>query len=167
MNTRSEQVDVAASARWQLQLAWWFLLGFLSLGILLEALHGLKVGWYVDVSNATRRHMWTLAHAHGTLLALIQMAFALSLRRLPDPGAVRIGFASRCLVGATILLPGGFLLGGLFIYAGDPGLGILLVPLGAALLFASVFLMARGLAADPRAASGDAQTSAAGSSSQP
>ena len=167
MNVRSEDVEVAAIARRHLQLAWWFLLGFLSLGVLLEALHGLKVGWYVDVSNSTRRHMWTLAHAHGTLLALIQMAFALSLRLLPDPGAVPIGFVSRCLIGATILLPGGFLLGGLFIYAGDPGLGILLVPPGAALLFASVFLMARGMAASPGPGSEETQASAVGSSSQP
>ena len=40
--------------------------------------------------------------------------------------------------GWTLLL--GFFLGGLFVHAGDPGLGILLVPVGAALLFAAVWL---------------------------
>jgi len=47
---------------------WWGLLVFLSLGIILEALHGFKVGAYLDVGNETRRLMWTLAHAHGTML---------------------------------------------------------------------------------------------------
>ena len=41
------------------------------------------------------------------------------------------------------MLPGGFFLGGLVIYAGDPGIGILLVPVGAVLLLAAVFLIAR------------------------
>ena len=44
---------------------------------------------------------------------------------------------------ASILMPAGFFLGGLFIYSGDPGLGILLVPVGGALLLAAVFLVAK------------------------
>ena len=48
--------------------------------------------------------------------------------------------ASPSLLGATVLLPGGFFLGGLFIYSGDPGFGALLIPVGAALLIASVGL---------------------------
>ena len=42
-------------------------------------------------------------------------------------------------VGA-ILLPGGFLLGGLHIYDGDPGLGIVLAPIGALAFVASMAL---------------------------
>jgi len=37
-------------------------------------------------------------------------------------------------------MPSGFFLGGLFIYAGDPGLVILLVPVGGILLFAAALL---------------------------
>jgi hypothetical protein len=43
---------------------------------------------------------------------------------------------------ASLLLPGGFFLGGLVYYAGDPGPGVLLVPVGAVLLLTAVFLMA-------------------------
>jgi hypothetical protein len=46
---------------------------------------------------------------------------------------------------ASLLIPGGFFLGGVVIYAGDPGLGIVLVPVGALLLFTAVFLTARGV----------------------
>jgi hypothetical protein len=40
------------------------------------------------------------------------------------------------------LLPGGFFLGGVFLYSGDPGLGVFLVPLGALTLFVGVLLTA-------------------------
>jgi hypothetical protein len=125
-----------------LAVGWWSLLVFLTAGLALEALHGLKIDWYLGVSKETRRLMWTLSHAHGTLLALVHVGFASTLRVRPMTGsAARV--ASRCLLGAGFVLPGGFFLGGLFIHDGDPGLGVLLVPVGAALLFASVLLVAR------------------------
>ena len=37
-------------------------------------------------------------------------------------------------------MPGGFLLGGIWVYDGDPGLGIVLVLAGGVLLFAAVLL---------------------------
>ncbi len=49
------------------------------------------------------------------------------------------------MIAALVLVPGGFFLGGLFIHDGDPGLGILLLPPGAALLFAGVLLTASGI----------------------
>lgn len=130
-----------------LSFGWWSLLFFLLLGVALETLHGFKIGFYLDVSNSTRRHLWTLAHAHGALLALVHVAFALTLRALPRPSGRWPGIASPCLVGASVLLPGGFFVGGAFVYGGDPNLGVLLVPFGAALLATAVFLTARGLAA--------------------
>ena len=57
------------------------------------------------------------------------------------------GLASKCLQLATLLLPGGFLAGGVVVYAGDPNLGILLVPIGALLLIVAVLLTARGVSA--------------------
>jgi hypothetical protein len=126
-----------------LRAGWWALLIYLSLGIALEALHGFKIGFYLDVSNHTRRLMWTLAHAHGTLLAIVNIAFAVTLPHLNGFTKKQQEFCSGLLLGALILLPGGFFLGGLVIYSGDPGLGILLVPLGALFLLAAVFTIAR------------------------
>lgn len=123
---------------------WWLLLVFVALGAALEALHGLKIGLYVDLGNATRRLMWTLAHAHGVLLGLVNIAFAVTLQsRGMRADTARIASAS--LLGASVLLPGGFLLGGIVVYGGDPSLGILLTPVGAALLLVSVFLVLRSI----------------------
>ena len=119
-----------------LRFGWWSLLVFLSLGGVLETLHGFKIGWYVDVGNETRRFMFTLAHAHGTLLALVNIVVGLMVRIL-DRFALRSS-VSFALIWAAILLPGGFFLGGIVIYDGDPGLGVWLVPVGAALLFYSI-----------------------------
>ncbi len=119
-----------------LRFGWWSLLVFLSLGGVLETLHGFKIGWYVDVGNETRRLMFTLAHAHGTLLALVNIVVGLTVRIL-DRFALRSS-VSFALIWAAILLPAGFFLGGIVIYDGDPGLGVWLVPVGAALLFYSI-----------------------------
>jgi hypothetical protein len=136
--------------RRHLRLGWWSLLVFLSLGLLLEALQGFKIGFYMDLANATRRHVWTLAHAHGTLLGLVNLAFAMSLRLFGDGRESWVGLASAALIGATVLLPGGFFLGGIVVYAGDPGLGVLLVPVGGVLLIIAVYLAARGFSRVPR-----------------
>ncbi|PYL08423.1 MAG: hypothetical protein DME33_07455 [Verrucomicrobia bacterium] len=119
-----------------LRFGWWSLLVFLCVGAVLEALHGFKIGWYVDVGNETRRLMFTLAHAHGTLLALVNVAAGLMVRTV-ERFTLRpsVSFA---LIWAAILLPAGFFLGGIVIYDGDPGLGVWLVPIGALLLFYGV-----------------------------
>jgi hypothetical protein len=141
--------EFASITHRHLRFGWWALLLFLSLGLVLESLHGFKIGWYLNVSNQTRRLLWTLAHAHGTLLALVNVIFAVSLPRLTGWSVSRRRLASKCLLSASVLLPAGFLLGGTTIYAGDPGLGILLVPLGALLLLVSVLLTAQGTSATP------------------
>lgn len=51
----------------------------------------------------------------------------------------------RTLVAASVLMPAVFFTGGIWVYAGDPGLGILLVPAGGLLLFAAVLLTALSL----------------------
>ena len=134
-----------ALVRSHLAVGWWALLVFLTAGLVLEALHGFKIGAYLKVSNETRRLMWTLAHAHGTLLALVNLAFVATVRSLPAWPRPTARLASSCLIAATILMPAGFFLGGVFIYSGDPGLGILLVPVGGVFLFAAVLLTALGL----------------------
>lgn len=131
-----------------LRFGWTALLGFLCLGIALEALHGLKVGWYLDVANDTRRHLFTLAHAHGTLLALVNLAFGATIGARPHLLGDRSALTSNCLIGASLLMPLGFLLGGVVIHAGDPGLGIALLPVGAILLVVAVALVVRGVWAE-------------------
>lgn len=87
--------------------------------------------------------MWTLAHAHGALLGLVNIAFAITLRLRTGPGQAPL--ASRCLLGATAAIPTGFFLGGCFTYDGDPGLGTLLVPIGGVLLLVALGTMVRPL----------------------
>jgi predicted GNAT family N-acyltransferase len=128
-----------------LRIGFWGLLFFVSLGVALEALHGFKVAFYLDVASEPRRLAWRLGHAHGTLLSLVHVVFGLTLGSRYAPDARTAARASRLLDAATLLLPGGFLLGGLFVHGGDPGLGVLLVPFGALALFGAVLLTARGL----------------------
>jgi hypothetical protein len=126
-----------------LRFGWWSLLVFLSLGGVLEVFHGLKMGWYVDVGNDMRRLMFTLAHAHGTALALVNIGAGLTARA--TKGLIARRSVSFSLIWAGILFPLGFFLGGVVTYGGDPGLGIWLVPIAALLLFYSVLRFARDL----------------------
>jgi hypothetical protein len=143
MRSTSRAQTIKKNVHRNLRFGWWSLFVFLSLGGVLETLHGFKIGWYVDVGNETRRLMFTLAHAHGTLLALTNIAAGLTARKV-DRFELRpsVSFA---LIWAAILLPAGFFLGGIVIYDGDPGLGVWLVPVGAILLFYSVIRIALDL----------------------
>jgi hypothetical protein len=125
-----------------LQLGWLSLFVFATGGVVLEALHAFKVGAYLDVGNDTRRLLWTLAHAHGTLIGLLHLAFAVTQRHVHLSLAT---VTSRTLTAATVLLPGGFFLGGFNIRGGDPGLGVLLVPPGALVLLIALGAMAIGM----------------------
>src|SRR5438132_2421685 len=89
-------------ARRHLRFGWWSLLAFATFGLVLESLHGFKVGAYLDVSNETRRLMWTLAHAHGSLLGLAHVVFAVSVRTFPEIGQRTVVMVSRCLILASI-----------------------------------------------------------------
>jgi hypothetical protein len=88
--------------------------------------------------------MWTLAHTHGTLLSIVHVIFGLYIRGLPQKSSQHQRLISVCLIAAGVILPTGFFLGGVGFYGGDPGVGVLLVPVGAALLLTSLFLVARG-----------------------
>lgn len=136
----SASSTVAGGARRHLRFGWWALALSAALGLTLEALHGFKIGAYLDVVNEPRRLMWTLAHAHGALIGAINILYGLSL----TGGAIGAGvLVSRALIGANVLLPLGFFLGGLIYYGGDPGLGIALVPVGAVLLIGALIAIAR------------------------
>ena len=124
-------------------VGWWALLAFLTLGIVLETLHGFKADLYLDPANRVRRLMWTLAHAHGTLLAVVNIAFAVGLTAFGTWSERGLRLASFFLLDALVLLPVGFFLGGVGPSEGDPASGVLLVPLGGLLLLAAVALIAR------------------------
>lgn len=138
MNPTPPAADPRDAAR---RFGWWSLLVWLTLGLLLEALHAFKVGWYLDVGNDGRRLLLTLAHVHGTLLALVQLAFAATM----PAGAPRLARAASCLRWAGVLMPLGFLVAGVFALGADPGLAIVLVPIGGVLLLAGVFLAAKAV----------------------
>jgi hypothetical protein len=112
------------------------------MGIALEALHALKVPLYLDARNDTRRLMWTLAHAHGTLLSLIQIALACTMT------AVRFERArgGTLMALAQWLMPLGFTLGGVWTYGGDPGPGVALVAAGGVLLLIGTGMFVLSLA---------------------
>lgn len=131
-----------ACAREHLRWGWVVVFAFVALGVALEAMHAFKVGLYLDADHATRRLMWRLAHAHGTLLGVLNLALAVTVTRLRMTASAR-RTASMSLRGATLLMPAGFFLGGVWLYGGDPGLGVLLVPVGGVLLVVATALCAR------------------------
>jgi hypothetical protein len=127
-------------ARRHLTLGWGALLVFVCLGLALETLLAFKVGAYVDVDGETRRTMWRLAHAHGTGLALVHVAYGLTVKSLPD---VANKLSSACLVVALLLVPAGFFAGGVAVHGGDPGVLVFLVPPGAVALLVGLARIAR------------------------
>src|SRR5688572_28730652 len=65
------------------RFGWWSFLVFATFGLVLETFHGFKLGAYLDASQETRRLMWTLAHAHGTLLSVVHIVFGTYTRMFP------------------------------------------------------------------------------------
>lgn len=124
-----------------LLFGWGLAATFIVLGLALELLHGFKIQWYLAMANETRRLLWTLAHAHGVLLGLLNVAYALSLRGFPVRGS-RQDLVSALLMGGSLCLPAGFLLGGIVVHGGDPNLFIALSPIGGCLLVAALPMVA-------------------------
>jgi len=145
MTERQRFAEVHSLAHRHVRAGYLGLLVFLTLGVVLEALHAFKLGLYLDVESEPRRLAWRLAHAHGTLLSLINVVYGLTLDSRFAPERTVSERASRLLLVATLLLPGGFFLGGFFVHGGDPGPFVLLVPFGALALLAGVLLVLRGL----------------------
>src|SRR3982751_99726 len=107
---------------------WISLAAWITFGLLIEGLIGFRSPALLD--DSVRRDMFRLAHAHGTLLNLVLIAAAICARL----ELIRLGrLTSLGLRTAIILLPVGFLLGGVWHFKDDPGVGILLVPIGAVL----------------------------------
>jgi len=121
-----------------LRTGWLLLAIALPLGVTLEALHGFKVQAYL--ASETRREMWRLAHAHGTLLGILCLVFG-AVAEAHVPAAIR-GRVGALIRWGAVLMPVGFFLGGVLNSEGDPSLGILLVPVGALLLVVALVRVA-------------------------
>jgi hypothetical protein len=126
-----------------LRAGFWALLAFAALGMLLEVCHALKLGLYLDVDNETRRLLWRLAHAHGALLGLVNVCYALSASAWPG---VQSRLAERALLVALLLMPLGFFLGGAFARGADPGVSVSLAVAGGVALLVGLSSIARKLA---------------------
>ena len=124
-----------------LRYGWSAVAGFLLMGLMLESLHLFKVPFYEDVR--LRRELWTLAHAHGTLLGALNVLFAATAVSCIPGEAARLR-ASRLLRAGGVLVPFGFLLGGIGNAEGDPSLFIGIVPVGAVLAFLGTGALALG-----------------------
>lgn len=116
--------------------AWISLALWIVFGILLEGFRAFRSPAVLD--DAVRQDMFRLAHAHGTLLNLVLIAAVICARL----ELIQLGpGASLGLRASVILLPVGFLFGGLWHFKDEPGLAILLVPIGAViLLVTSVYI---------------------------
>jgi len=147
--------ESAQRVRHHMRVGWHGLLIFGALGTLLEILHAWKNPAYLGVGNEMRRLMWTLAHAHGLGLSLLQIGYAATLAVMFSQLSPRLVRASRLLDASTLLIPLGFFLGGAVPYKSDPGIGVILVPIGALLFLAATFFTAASL---PAADSGPSPT---------
>ena len=102
-------------------------------GIGLELAHALKVAAFYEDDLA--RLLLRLAHAHGTLMALVVIVHGI---------AVGAAGARPLRIGAA-LAPLGFLFGAIAHPEGDPSLGIALVPVGALAFVLGLALSARAV----------------------
>lgn len=118
-----------------LRASLWSLAAFLAMGMWLEAMFGLRVAGVLD--DPIRREFLRLGHAHGGLLALVNVGIAWALERLQTPQAWAVRIRLAAWVGA-LLVGLGFVGGGLWHGPTDPGPLVLMVPAGALMLVASL-----------------------------
>jgi len=134
-------------ARRHRRFGWTSLFVWMSAGLVIETLHGFKAAAYL--LDPVRRELWTLAHFHGSLLSVVNLAYV-RWAEAPGLGAAARVNASRSLIAGSVLMPLGFLLGGAFHYEGDPGFGIFLAPIGALALLVAVWVQMRAAWSGPK-----------------
>jgi hypothetical protein len=113
--------------------AWLSIAVWMSFGLLLESLIGFRVPAYLN--DPVRRELFRLAHTHGALLNIVLLLASLCVDRNLVAASKTAIWVLR--IGA-VLMPVGFLLGGIWHFEGEPGLGVWLVPLGGILVIFSV-----------------------------
>lgn len=128
-------MDAARHVRLSLGLLALFLAG----GIALEGLLGLRVAAWMD--DPMRRELVRLGHAHGGLLAIVNLAIAFAMGRLGTPEAWARRVRVAALLGAA-LVGLGFVGGGVWHGLVDPGPIVLIVPAGALLVLSALLVVA-------------------------
>ena len=110
---------------------------WMSFGLLLEGLIAFRVPIYL-LDNVTRE-LFRLAHAHGTLLSLVLIAAGLCWRAgfIAPPRIAKLGLQI-----GVVLMPVGFLLGGIGHYETDPSPMVILAPLGGILVIFGIIACA-------------------------
>src|SRR5687768_17400322 len=138
---RRSMSESEVRGRWCERAGWGGLLLWLVGGLVLESFHGLKAPLYLE--DALRRQMWTLAHAHGTLLSALCLVLPLTrrMRELAWRHARRADVL-RAVGSQTVAL--GFVLGGAWHSEGDPGIAIFLVPAGGIAFAAAIVIAVTG-----------------------
>jgi hypothetical protein len=130
----SEKTDISASVAKQ---AWFSLAFWMTAGLLLEGLIAFRTPAYLQ--DPVRREMFRLAHAHGTVLNILMLVAGLYLAKglIAPPTlalwSLRLG---------VVAMPLGFLLGGVWHYESDPGLGVFLAPVGGLMIIFGVIAAA-------------------------
>jgi len=135
-NTPSVASAADRAAAQSLRYGFTALLLFVAGGLSLEFLHLIKAPWYLE--SHLRRELWVLAHAHGALLALFNLAYAALLPRIAAAASAGVWLR----YGAA-LVPAGFFLGGIGNSEGDPSVLIVLTPVGAVAILIALVLCVR------------------------
>lgn len=138
-STKAEQSSSQTStfAQTHRKYGWTALFFFMLFGTIVEGMLGFKSSGIT--MDALRRELWSLAHFHGAMLAVVNIVYV----QWADSSQIAENSrksASRTLLIGSILMPVGFFLGGVAHPEGDPGIGIFLVPLGALLLLYTIGL---------------------------
>jgi uncharacterized membrane protein YgdD (TMEM256/DUF423 family) len=140
---KNKEENIAAAAPRPVSLsgvilqAWLSIALWMSFGLLLESLIGYRVPAYLR--DELRRELFRLAHTHGALLNLVLLGAALCIdRELVRPS--KFGLLSLRL--GAVVMPVGFLLGGIWHTEGEPGIGVWLAPLGGVLVILGAVDMA-------------------------
>ncbi len=112
-----------------LQQAFITLAVWMTFGLLLEGLLGYKIPAYLN--DNLRRELFRLAHTHGALLSIVLIVITVCA----NAGFIRPNtYAENALRIGSVMMPLGFLLGGIWHFESDPGYLILLAPLGGVIM---------------------------------
>jgi uncharacterized membrane protein YgdD (TMEM256/DUF423 family) len=116
---------------------WFSLAVFMAFGLVFEGLIGYRSPAYLN--DSMRRELFRLAHAHGTILSLVLLIADLYLNsreiEIPRPAmlSLRIG---------ALLMPLGFLLGGVWHTETDPNFLVIFSPIGGVMLIFGIIAIA-------------------------
>lgn len=110
---------------------------WMSFGLLLEGLIAFRIPDYL--SDPVTREMFRLAHAHGTLLSLVLVAIGLTGKAgyISTPS-----FGKMALHIGSVVMPVGFMLGGIGNYESDPNPLVFFAPLGGIMVIFGVVISA-------------------------